>query len=52
MLGLHPDSGGGFVNWVAKERCGDEGIRLSRSEPGKKNDNMYVEKRNGHVVRR
>ena len=25
---------------------------MSRSEPGKKNDNMYVEERNGHVVRK
>jgi hypothetical protein len=25
---------------------------LSRSEPNKKNDNMYVEERNGHVVRK
>ena len=25
---------------------------MSRSEPGKSNDNMYVEERNGHVVRK
>ena len=25
---------------------------LSRSRPGKKNDNMYVEERNGHVIRK
>ena len=25
---------------------------MTRSEPGKKNDNMYVEERNGHVVRK
>jgi hypothetical protein len=48
----HPDSGGEFLNWVAKEWFEQERIVLSRSEPNKKNDNMYVEERNGHVVRR
>lgn len=48
----HPDSGGEFINWVAKSWFDQENIRLSRSEPNRKNDNMYVEERNGHVVRR
>ena len=48
----HPDSGGEFINWVAKNWFDQERIRLSRSEPNRKNDNMYVEERNGHVVRR
>ena len=52
ILGLHPDSGSEFINWVLKDWCDVEGIGLSRSEPNKKNDNMYVEERNGHVVRR
>ena len=51
-LGAHPDTGSEFINWVAKRWCESEGINLSRSEPGKKNDNMYVEERNGHVVRK
>lgn len=49
---LHPDSGSEFINWVLKDWCDDARIALSRSEPSKKNDNMYVEERNGHVVRR
>lgn len=49
---VHPDTGGEFINWVAKGWCDDEHIKLTRSEPGKKNDNMYVEERNGHVVRK
>lgn len=49
---LHPDTGGEFINWHLKGWCDDEEIRLTRSEPGKKNDNMYVEERNGHVVRK
>jgi hypothetical protein len=48
----HPDSGGEFINWVAKGWFDAEGIELTRSEPGRKNDNMVVEERNGHVVRR
>jgi hypothetical protein len=52
MLGLHPDSGSEFINWSLFAWCEKEGIFLSRSEPGKKNDNMYVEERNGHVVRK
>lgn len=52
LTALHPDSGGEFINWVLKDWCEVEGIDLSRSEPYKKNDNMYVEERNGHVIRK
>jgi hypothetical protein len=52
LIALHPDSGGEFINWVLKDWCDAEGIDLSRSEPYKKNDNMFVEERNGHVIRK
>lgn len=52
IIEFHPDTGSEFINWVAKDHCDERGIRLTRSEPGKKNDNMYVEERNGHIVRR
>jgi hypothetical protein len=52
LLALHPDSGGEFINWVLKDWCDAEMIDLSRSEPYKKNDNMCVEERNGHVIRK
>lgn len=48
----HPDTGSEFINWHVKRWCDTEQITMSRSEPGKKNDNMYVEERNGHVVRK
>jgi len=48
----HPDSGSEFINWTAKGWFEREGIKLTRSEPNRKNDNMYVEERNGHVVRK
>jgi hypothetical protein len=52
LRALHPDSGGEFINWVLKDWCDEEKIDLSRSEPYKKNDNMCVEERNGHVIRK
>lgn len=51
-LMAHPDTGSEFINWIAKEWCDANGILLTRSEPGKSNDNMCVEERNGHVVRK
>lgn len=51
-LGAHPDTGSEFLNWFVKDWCDTEHIALTRSRPNKKNDNMYVEERNGHVVRR
>lgn len=51
-LGAHPDTGSEFLNWFVKDWCDEEHIELSRSRPGRKNDNMYVEERNGHVIRK
>lgn len=48
----HPDSGSEFINWLAKDWFDLHSIQYSRSEPGKKNDNMCVEERNGHVIRK
>lgn len=48
----HPDTGSEFINWHCKTWCDTQEITMSRSEPDKKNDNMYVEERNGHVVRK
>lgn len=48
----HPDTGSEFINWHCKKWCDTKKIIMSRSEPNKKNDNMYVEERNGHVVRK
>lgn len=51
-LGAHPDTGSEFINQFVYDWCQTEGIELSRSRPNQKNDNMYVEERNGHVVRK
>lgn len=52
LFGLHPDSGSEFINRFVKEWCDREQIELTRSRPNKKNDNAYVEERNGHVIRK
>ena len=48
----HPDSGSEFINWHCKGWCEKRGQRLTRSRPNHKNDNCFVEERNGHIVRR
>ncbi len=49
---MHPDSGSEFINWHAERWSRSSEVKLTRSEPYHKNDNMYVEERNGHVVRK
>ena len=51
-LGAHPDTGSEFINQFVMKWCSEEHIELSRSRPGKSNDNMYVEERSGHVIRK
>ena len=52
ITGMHPDTGSEFINWFLKDWCDEEKIDLTRSRPNRKNDNAYVEQKNGHVVRR
>jgi len=51
-LGAHPDTGSEFINYFVYDWCQKEKIDYSRSRPNHKNDNMYVEERNAHVVRK
>lgn len=51
-LGGHPDTGSEFINEMVIDWCKEEKIDFSRSRPNHKNDNMYVEERNGHVIRK
>lgn len=51
-LSAHPDSGSEFINFNMKGWCDENDIAMTRSRPNRKNDNMYVEERNGHVVRK
>jgi len=50
---LHPDNGSEFFNDHLIRYFGEEmtGLRLSRSRPYRKNDNRFVEQKNGTLVR-
>lgn len=52
ILGMHPDTGSEFINWFLKAWCDENKIELTRSRPNHKNDNAFVEQKNGHVLRR
>lgn len=52
IMEWHPDSGSEFINWHCYGWCERRGERLTRSRPNHKNDNCFVEERNGHVIRR
>jgi hypothetical protein len=52
MRGIHPDTGSEFVNYHLLKWCKDSTIEITRSRPNHKNDNAYVEQKNGHVIRR
>jgi len=48
---VHPDSGNEFINLHCIRYAEETGLRMTRSRPYHKNDNCFVEERNGHVVR-
>lgn len=48
---LHPDSGSEFINNIVMRYAAATNLRMTRSRPYHKNDNCFVEERNGHVVR-
>ncbi len=52
LLGIHPDTGSEFITWLLKGWTEEQGIEMTRSRPYHKDDNAYVEQKNGHVVRR
>lgn len=52
MLEVHPDTGSEFINWYLKTWCDINNIKMSRSRPNHSNDNMHVEERNGHIIRK
>lgn len=52
LLEIHPDTGSEFINYHLKNCCDVIGVRMTRSRPSHKNDNMCVEERNGHIIRK
>lgn len=52
LLGLDSDNGSEFINQDLALWCHHEGVTFTRSRPYKKNDNCFVEQKNGNIVRR
>jgi hypothetical protein len=52
MLGLDTDNGSEFLNEKLFEFCERNNIEFTRSRPYRKNDQAWVEQKNGSVVRR
>src|SRR5580698_11600851 len=52
LRGVDTDNGSEFVNDALLEYCGNHGIEFTRSRPYHKNDQAWIEQKNGSVVRR
>ena len=52
LRGIDTDNGSEFLNEVLVAFCREQGIELTRSRPYRKNDQAWVEQKNGAVVRR
>ena len=52
LLGVDTDNGSEFINDGLIRYCREESLTFTRSRPYKKNDQCYVEQKNGQVVRR
>jgi len=51
VLEFHSDNGSEFINNATERWCKDNGVLFTRSRDHKKNDNCFVEQKNGAVVR-
>lgn len=52
LRGIDTDNGSEFVNELLITFCSNHGIEFTRSRPYRKNDQAWVEQKNGSVVRR
>lgn len=52
FLGLDPDTGSEFINWVTKDWCDLKKIEMTRIRPGMKNDHGHIEQKNDKNVRK
>jgi hypothetical protein len=52
LRGIDSDNGGEFINATLVAYCSQHGIEFTRSRPHRKNDQAWVEQKNGAVVRR
>lgn len=52
LLGFDTDNDSVFINETIRDYCVDSYIEFTRCRPYRKNDQAYVEQKNGSVVRR
>jgi hypothetical protein len=52
ILGLDVDNDSAFINETVLAYCGERGIQMTRSRAYKKNDQAWIEQKNGAVVRK
>ena len=52
VLGIDSDNDSVFINDTLTEYCADRGIEFTRSRAYRKNDQAWVEQKNGAVIRR
>ena len=52
MRGIDSDNGGEFINHQLLDWCTQNSIAFTRGRPYRKNDNCFVEQKNGDVVRK
>lgn len=51
VLGIDPDNGGEFINWVMYRYINQKKYNFTRSRPFHKNDNAHVEQKNWTAIR-
>jgi hypothetical protein len=52
LVGIDSDNGGEFINHQLLDWCIQNNVKFTRSRPYQKNDNCFVEQKNGDVVRK
>jgi hypothetical protein len=52
VLGINSDNDSAFINDTLINYCGSSGIEFTRSRPYRKNDQAWIEQKNGSVIRR
>jgi hypothetical protein len=52
VIGLNPDNDAAFINDTLLAYCQREDLKFTRSRPYQKNDQAWVEQKNGAVIRR
>jgi len=52
VIGINPDNDGAFINDTLVDYCERKNLKFTRSRPHQKNDQAWIEQKNGAVIRR